>query len=400
MSAADSALAPSGPGDPALAHLLAEALSELERWAPRRLAVILSGSAAKGEMVWACHDGRRVTLSDLDLYVVTSGPGDRDEARRRAREGLAAARARARRAGLEAPLEVAFFTPLDLQALPARPATLELRRSARVVEGEARWLERVPDWRPQDIGREERLLLLENRGFELLWALPRLADAGLDALRARHAVLKVALDVAGARCLAAGAYPERAAERVALAGGVGGAAPDAALESAWRAGLAWRSGSVDRLAAAPAAAEWRVVARAWRDAWADAAGDADPDRPASVAVHARHRAPLHRRVRRSIQHRDRSGRGPGLAQRLAHAGAGTPQHRVHATGVILLAASSRVLDAGGGVGQATDIAVREALEGLGVITPRRSEPLAQLAARAVRAWDDWLLDGQRAGTAS
>ena len=107
-------------------------------------------------------------------------------------------RARARRASgrtirceaLAGPLEIAFVTREGLAAMPARPGTVDLARQGRVLHGDAGVLDALPRWTPAAIPAEERLLLLENRAFELLWALSG-ASEGLPALRARHAVLKV-----------------------------------------------------------------------------------------------------------------------------------------------------------------------------------------------------------------
>ena len=169
------------------------------RWAgENRLALVVSGSHAAGDAVWVTHEGRPVSLSDLDIYAVVPDAAAQRAARARARAERIGLGARLLAMGLAAPLEVGFHTPRDLAALPARPATLELRRSGRVVDGDPAWREVVPAWTPSDVARDEVWLLLENRAFELLWA----AHAGgcdpgeLGALRRRHAVLKCALDLA------------------------------------------------------------------------------------------------------------------------------------------------------------------------------------------------------------
>src|SRR5262249_12067536 len=132
---------------------------------------------------------------------------------------LASARER-REWGVLAPVEVAFVTFAGLARMPARPGTVELSRSGRVVAGDPGALARLPRWQPGAIGADERLLLLENRAFELLWAdaawTRGATDAGLR-LRARHAILKTALELAAARTLARGELPEGAAARVARA---------------------------------------------------------------------------------------------------------------------------------------------------------------------------------------
>src|SRR6266545_2576617 len=131
-------------------------LAKARAWAgPRRSAMLLSGSHGAGEAVWVEHGGRPVSLSDVDLYVVLRS---RDECR------VAEARASSERSGLRnwlleqgcaAPLEAAFLTPADLERMPPRPATLELRAHARVVEGDPALKQRVPAFTARDVPAEE-----------------------------------------------------------------------------------------------------------------------------------------------------------------------------------------------------------------------------------------------------
>ena len=209
---------PTGPPLPALDRLRGP-LDLARRWAGEdRIALIVSGSHATGDGVWAIAAGRPVSLSDLDLYAVVPDRGARARALERAsaeREGLGG---RLEAMGLAAPLEVGFHTPEDLAALPARPGTLDLRRHGRVVDGDPSWLERVPAWTARDVSAEEVWLLLENRAFELLWAGHSAPDdPPLMALRRRHAVLKCALDLASVAALGAGEYAQGAPARVAWA---------------------------------------------------------------------------------------------------------------------------------------------------------------------------------------
>ncbi len=131
-----------------------------------RVALILSGSHASGESVWATDAGRRVSLSDLDLYVVMPDLGARREAERRAQRAPIPRPA----GGLAAAIEVGFATRDDLARLPARPGTIELKRHGRVLDGPATALADVPAWEGRDVGREEIERLIENRAYELLWA--------------------------------------------------------------------------------------------------------------------------------------------------------------------------------------------------------------------------------------
>ncbi len=356
-------------------------------WAGESLrALILSGSHASGEAVWAEVNGVAVSLSDVDLYAVL---GDDDACRAAAARASAdRARGAARVAGLAAPLEVAFLTEPGLARFPARPATLELRRHGRVVAGDPAVLERLPHWRAQDVSHEETLLLIENRAFELLLAEPGATSGDrLTRLLARHAVLKVALDLAGAAALEAGEWPDGAAARLAWwrSRRAGEPRPESALEPVWPAALAWRAGAVEALDPAAADAEWRTVARAWCTAWlahAPLGPPADPwRRVAALAA----RAPLRRRLRQALAFRARTGSGPALLARLAYAIAGTPQHRVHAAaGVLLLAAAAP-----------PDDASARALARLGVVPGAVHLERDAAVRQVVGAWDRWLLDGLR-----
>ncbi len=373
--------------------------------------LLLSGSHATGEAVWVEFEGRVVSLSDLDLYAVM-----RDDAAvsaaLRARESTPAATCAeaARRAGLAGPLEVAFVTRAGLARMPARPGTVELVRSGRVLLGDEGVLERLPRWQPAGIGVEERLLLLENRAFELLWAWHALGH-GLQGLRAQHVILKSALDLAAARTLAHGELPARAADRVALARSLG--APTSlpswlsgaweGLDPLWSAALAWRSGRAEEVREEHASHAWRAAGRAWCAAWwveQEAPGvSADPwERALASAA----RGSLLRRLRRSLRPVPRAGEAgasradltlasaAGLARsvlprplldlldRVSHAWAGTPRLRVHGTAVVLLLAAAQspgdpVLPAG---------ALR-ALRRLGVT---REPQFGQASRVAVTAW--------------
>jgi hypothetical protein len=63
--------------------------------------------------------------------------------------------------------------------------------------------------------------------------------------------------------------------------------------------------------------------------------------------------------------------------------------------VLLVAALRRAGSPENAAGDAPDPALRAALSALGVVRAEGGVTLGRLAARCVRAWDDWLLDGQR-----
>lgn len=376
--------------EPALTRL-AEALVVALGHTP--LALLVGGSHATRESVWVTHEGRRVTLSDVDLWVVLPDERERRDAAARWAAAEPAIGREARALGFLAPVEATLLTPESFATLPARPATLELAARGRVLQGGPSWMERLPSHTAADVPREEMLLLLENRAFELLWArLVTATGAPLDVLRARHAVLKTALDLAAALALAHGELPmgvtprvtwarERLARDPALArlGGCG-------LEALWDAAAVWRSGDAVALQAADAAAEWRRTAAAWVAVWRHVGGAGDRDSYA-LALAMAARAPWSRRLRRSIVFRP-PAEAPGLGERLAAASHGTPQHRLGASAAVLLVAATE--------------AGPETMPG-----PAASRALRLLAvapagmgwddtARALtRRWDAWVLGGRR-----
>ena len=373
---------------------------EVERvlsWAGGDLiALVLAGSHASGEAVWAEISGCRGSLSDLDLYAVLRD----DDACARAR-----ARALAGRAGavpgsaLIGPLEVAWLTPAGLARMPARPGTLELARTARVLAGDPEVLARLPRWDASSVSAEERLLLLENRAFELLWAWLAPLEPW-SALRARHAVLKTALEVAGARLLASGQWPAGAVARVEAARAL--AAPSGLpnwleggweeLGPVWDEALAWRAADARVQATGSLADAWHAAVRGWAAVWwAEAAVGREPNAAFDRAAHAARRGSFARRVRRSLAFRANAGSMPGVAERLRLAPRGTPALRIHGSAVTLLLAAASAPSAPRLSG--------EALHALAALGVTRAKTFADAALDLVEAWDRALHEGLRTGSA-
>jgi hypothetical protein len=302
---------------PALASAIEEALACAGEGL---VALLLSGSHATREAVWANVDGREVSLSDLDLYAVMRDEDACKTARTRARTARGGRTIRCE--ALAGPLEIAFVTREGLAAMPARPGTVDLARQGRVLLGDAGVLDALPRWTPAAIPAEERLLLLENRAFELLWALSG-ASEGLPALRARHAVLKTALDLALVRSLAQGDAPPGAAARVAAARALGAPAgvPEwlvgawDALSPVWDEALAWRMPGARVTRTEPLMPTWRTVVRAWCAVWwREACVGMRPEAPFARAAYAARRGSFARRVRRSLAFRAADGASPSLGR--------------------------------------------------------------------------------------
>ena len=369
---------------PALARVVERAGAGLE-------ALILSGSHASGEAVWATLEGRTVSLSDVDLYAVM-----RTEAAAASAGRAPVVSARERLSwGLMAPVEVAFTTLAGLARMPARPGTVELVRSGRVVAGDTGVLARLPRWQPAAIDAEERLLLLENRAFELLWADAAWAGNAAPRLRARHAVLKAALELAAARTLAQGELPEGAAARVARASEMGSPAGAPSwlagawdgLVPVWQEALAWRRGGARLVSDEVQAASWRAVARAWCVAWWAEASRSAPSDPWERALALAARGSLARRLRRSLRSVPGDGAAPHVLDRLRRAPAGTPQHRIHGSASVLMLAAAQ--------GQGVPRLPSGALHALYTLGVTRADRFAVAAREALIAWDRQLHAGDR-----
>jgi hypothetical protein len=385
-SRAEAAAESLGPVPPRFERL-EPALRLVREWAgDDALAIILGGSHATREAVWVELAGRAVTISDLDVYVIMPDPPAAAAARARWHSDLPGLTERLMAWGIAAPLEVAFTPPEGLARMAPRPAVLDLARSGRVVSGDPVWRERIPAWTARDIDAEERLLLVENRAFEMLDA-HTILDGGtpLDALRRRHAVLKTALDLAGALCLASGHYPEGAAARVAWARGLSTVRLDP--EPPWNEGIAWRSGEARNVPPAAAREEWQRTARCWAIVWGYLVGAGEATLAETVRIAAR-RARLRRRWRQAFTFRSRRGSGAPLLARLRHANAGTPQHRLNAAAAATVAELAGV---GDGPGKWAAM-----VRPLGVLPADLDATAA--AGALVRRWDAWVLDGQRTGS--
>jgi hypothetical protein len=281
--------------------------------------------------------------------------------------------------------------------MPARPGTVELARSGRVVAGDASVLARLPhSWQPLAIDAEEQLLLLENRAFELLWADAVWAENAVSRLRARHAVLKAALELAAWRTLAQGELPAGAEARVSRASALG--SPDGApswlagawegLAPVWQEALAWRRGGARVVSDEVQAASWRAVNRAWCVAWwvegsRGATLDSGDPWERSLALAAR--GSLARRLRRSLT--DDGPGGPNLLERVRRASAGTPEHRIHGSAAVLMLAAAQ----GSGAPRLPAGALR-ALHALGVT---QADRFAGAARETLVAWDRQLHAGER-----
>ena len=360
-----------------------EAVEAVGRAIENPLAVVLGGSHARGSAVWRSVGGVRAGLSDIDLHVVVR---DRP-ARRAAEHGVAAARPATtrllRERGLVAPLEVGVHEVEAWCALPARPATLELRESGVVVAGDPAWLDRLPRWSAKDVSTEEVLLLVENRAFELMRAERAPAGDPLAVLLAAHAQYKAALDLATVERLLAGAWESSAGERVAAARAARRTRAEIGPEPEWDRALAWAAGATpeDSVRTADLLAITECWVRRWMSLAAPEGGDAF-DR---AALRAAARARPRRRLRLALAPEMPRGTAPPIAERLRFAAAGTPQHRLNASAGAFLAAGVFARRAPADAA-AIDARLARVLTLLGVVVPGRREDVADALLATWRSW--------------
>lgn len=354
-------------------------------WVGSPLAIVLGGSRARGDAAERKVDGARVVLSDVDLHVVVADAGTRQAALLRVAAGRPALDRRRREEGERGPLEIGIHTAAEWVALPARPGTLDLRASGIVLLGDAAWRERLPQWTARDVPREEVLLLLENRAFELIRSSRPAVDR-VAALVAAHAQYKAALDLATVERLADGAWEADAAERVAAArkarAARGGCAPDP-----WDRALAWREGITP--GEADRESDRRAIADAWVACWTALVAPGTGFE--TVARRAAARARLRRRVRLALLPEIPPAFAPPLTSRLRHALTGTPQHRLNASAGAFLAAESLLRrDPAGTPG--IDARLATVIARLGAVRPGTR---AETAERLIATWERWVNGGTR-----
>jgi len=172
----------------------------------RLVAVVLTGSFARGEGSVLPRNGSLRVLGDFEFFVVLPS-SDGTERRQFARWGREAAGLLAG-AGIRADVE---FGPVEVDFLRrrARPSIFvsDLRRHGKVLWGRSDVLAEIPDFEVEHIPPEDALFLLFNRTIEQLDAHERVArlssDALLDVLYQR---VKLTLDLAGSVLAFAGVH--------------------------------------------------------------------------------------------------------------------------------------------------------------------------------------------------
>jgi hypothetical protein len=188
-----------------------------ERLPPDRLvAVVLTGSFARGEGSVASVAGGLRVLGDIEFFVVLARASDY----RRLRPAMATwgpiAAGTLGAGRIRADLE---FGPVHVGYLRrAGPSIFvhDLRRHGKVLWGPDDLLEQMPAFGAEAIPREDALRLLLNRTIEQLEAYDRVATLEDDAmLDVAYQQLKIVLDLAGSALAFGGQHCASYAERPA-----------------------------------------------------------------------------------------------------------------------------------------------------------------------------------------
>lgn len=158
-----------------------------------------------------------ILLSDVDLVVIVASLDDLSEWAPRKAELGAACEALMGEVRFSGRVDVGVMLARDLSELPARPGVYDMRARGRVLGGNPRIIEKIPDYAPSDIMTREALTLIENRSISLLDSRPR-GDCRGKATPYEHwyRIARVYTDIAAAALSVAGAYVPGYAARLDL----------------------------------------------------------------------------------------------------------------------------------------------------------------------------------------
>lgn len=181
---------------------------EVARIAAERLgtslhAVLLTGSMARGEASLIRRDDAWDSLGDAEFFLVLvegSRRVDTSPLQDEARDAL-------KKAGVACRVDLATTTPGALRALRPNIFSYELRQCGQVVWGDPEVLDHIPDFRSEDVPREDGWRLVSNRIVEMLeWPTPLPVPGEALPRAVAYRALKLCLDTATGLLLARGLY--------------------------------------------------------------------------------------------------------------------------------------------------------------------------------------------------
>lgn len=185
----------------------------IEAFGDRIEALILTGSAARGESTIVSLDGGWKVLGDAEFLLVlreTSTTTDAklsDVVKRDSMEKL-------RSQGILVVLDIGVVTESYLKKLPPHIFSYELRACGKIVSGDPRKLELIPRYTAGMISKEDAWRLLCNRMIEQLKFVHDLENSPFQLTPSLYyATVKLYLDMASSYLVFAGEYAPTYRER-------------------------------------------------------------------------------------------------------------------------------------------------------------------------------------------
>jgi hypothetical protein len=188
-------------------------------------AIFVCGSFALGDETVVLETDPPVLLSDVDLVVVVKSLDALFAWRNRRSELGGACEGIGDDVCFSGRVDVGVMLAEDLAGLPPRPGVYDMRAKGRVLSGNPRILELIPDYAPAEITTGEALVLIENRMIALIDSRPRARlRAEVEPYESWYRIARVYTDIAAAAVSIAGAYvPGYAARRDLIRMKTGGA---------------------------------------------------------------------------------------------------------------------------------------------------------------------------------
>jgi hypothetical protein len=179
-------------------------------------AVVLTGSMARGEATFVHENDSWVVPGDAEFMVVLENALTMPSA-----AALRMARQRIegdlRRRGIRCTVDLSAVRPSYFRHLPPHIFSYELKHCGRVVWGNDRILQMIPEFSVDDLSLEDAWRLLCNRMLELLECAPELSSGGNPpSAKLHYRILKLYLDMATSLLVFSRAYAPTFQERTEI----------------------------------------------------------------------------------------------------------------------------------------------------------------------------------------
>lgn len=178
----------------------------------RIVSLILTGSAARGEVTAVSRGTQWKLLSDAEFLAVVQA-NDKSDSKTAALVREESAK-ELRSEDIEVSIDIAVVTHSYFRSLPPYIFSYELRSYGKVVSGDVSLLGLIPSFTAADISKEDAWRLLCNRMIEQFAFLDDMESATLELTPAlEYATVKLYLDMATSYLVFAGQYAPTYRER-------------------------------------------------------------------------------------------------------------------------------------------------------------------------------------------